>query len=212
MTVQNDLFAESTAIKLDLPCADVTWHPGWLNAERANALLTQLADELRWEQPEIVIAGKRIAIPRLQVWSGDKGAAMRYSGMNFPPQPWHPALSTLREELQAFCQSPFNSVLVNLYRDGQDSVSWHADDEYELGPSPVIASLSLGAERSFKFKSRNKTRETQGCKPAHLSLKNGDLVVMRGGTQMHWLHCVPKCDISTPRRINLTFREIRVMS
>lgn len=195
-----------------MPKADVRFYPAWISESESASIFDTLARELPWEQPEIVIAGKRHVIPRMQVWFGDPGAVMRYSGRRFRPRAWHPVLAKIRQQLEDLCTTNFNSVLVNLYRNGQDSVSWHADDEEELGAQPVIASLSLGATRSFRFKSRKKTNDMQDEKNRQLNLGNGDLLVMQGDTQKHWLHCVPKCDISTPRRINLTFRHIKVMS
>lgn len=212
MLSQSSLFSSNAPLTLDMPGADVCLYQGWLGKHEADTFLETLANELPWEQPEIIVAGQKHRIPRMQVWYGDPGAVMRYSGMRFRPQIWHPLILQIKQRLEDLCKTSFNSVLVNLYRNGQDSVSWHADDEYELGPQPHIASLSLGATRVFKFKSRNKIAETQGQKPQQLILENGDLVVMKGDTQKHWLHCVPKCDISTPRRINLTFRYIAVMS
>ena len=210
--MQSDLFFSSDIVKLDMPCADVDLYSSWLENKRATDIFNTLAEELAWEQPEIIVAGKKFLIPRLQVWCGDPGAVMRYSGMQFTPQAWHKLVLQLKEELEDLCTCKFNSALINLYRNGQDSVSWHADDEVELGPQPTIASLSLGATRTFKFKSRKKTKLTLEEKPRQLVLNNGDLVVMKSDTQKHWLHCVPKCDISTPRRMNLTFRRIAVMS
>ncbi len=214
MIQQADLFNQATSefIQIDLPDADVRVYPGWLANEKANAIMAKLEQDLPWEQPEIVIAGQRHLIPRKQVWVGDPGAVMRYSGRQFQPIAWHPEIARLKHKIEALCETGFNSVLVNLYRNGADSVSWHADDEIELGPQPLIASLSLGAERRFSFKSRNKTEKTRNEKARHIVLKNGDLVIMKQNTQRHWLHCVPKCDISTPQRINLTFRQIVVMS
>lgn len=216
MSLQVDLFnspsRKSEPLAIELPGAEVCLYSAWLGEDEANAALHTLAEELPWDQPEIIIAGQQHRIPRMQVWCGDPGAVMRYSGKLFHPQTWHPLILQIKSRVEDLCTTSFNSVLVNLYRNGYDSVSWHADDEYELGPQPQIASLSLGATRVFKFKSRNKISETVGNKLRQINLKNGDLLVMKGDTQKHWLHCVPKCDISTPRRINLTFRRITVMS
>lgn len=217
MPLQTELFhfpasEKPEMLRLDMPDADVCVFPAWLPEEEANNAIETLYAELPWEQPEILIAGQTHLIPRMQVWCGNPGAAMRYSGRTFYPRPWHPLVSRIRERLEREYETGFNSALINLYRNGRDSVSWHADDEKELGPAPVIASLSLGATRLFKFKSKKITDLRGRAEARQLILKNGDLVIMRGGTQKHWLHCVPKCDISTPRRINLTFRVIAVMS
>lgn len=179
--------------------ADVDLVRGWIPTAEAQALFDGLTREAGWKQDYIRIQGQTIALPRLTAWHGTRG--YRYSGIENLPQPWTPLLDGLRVRLAQELKTNFNSVLCNQYRDGRDSVSWHADDERELGPTPVIASISLGASRKFSFKRRDGTR-------IDLMLENGDLLVMRGITQQHWLHQVPKSARVDGPRINLTFRTV----
>ena len=136
--------------------------------------------------------------PRLTAWYGDEGKTYVYSGIRNHPLPWTPLLLALKAKAEGFAESAFNSVLLNYYRDGGDSVGWHADNEPELGGRPVIASLSLGATRTFELR-----RRTTG-KVAKLPLTSGSILVMRGTTQHNWVHRVPK-EPGSASRINLTF-------
>jgi alkylated DNA repair dioxygenase AlkB len=156
---------------------------------------------VKWEQPYIRMYGKDVAIPRLTCWMGE--ATYTYSGHKNIPGAMPEAISALRDKLQAKTGAQFNSCLANYYRDGSDSVSWHSDDEKELGLEPVIASLSFGASRDFKVKHK----ETGIPKTFHL--QNGDLLVMSGKSQADYVHCVPKTKREVGPRINLTFRLIK---
>jgi alkylated DNA repair dioxygenase AlkB len=168
----------------------------------ADALLARLAENLEWREETIVIAGRKIQVPRLVCWYGDPEARYRYSGTDHAPLPWPAVLRALRERVEERCGRTFNSVLGNLYRDGDDSLGWHADKEKELGPEPFIASLSLGAERLFQLR-HNKTRRTLS-----LPLNHGSLLLMGGSLQRHWRHRVPRMPGVRAPRINLTFRTI----
>ena len=130
-----------------LPQADLLFDPDFLTPAEADALLAQLTAGVAWEQRAIRLFGQEVPQPRLTAWYGDPAARYTYSGLTWEPQPWTPALLSLRQRLEAAAQAPFNSVLLNRYRDGRDSMGWHSDDEPELGPAPTIASLSLGATR-----------------------------------------------------------------
>lgn len=208
------LFGEnvSRAGQFALDDAAVRYYPQWIATEETVPWMAALKAELVWEQPEIIIAGMPRRIPRLQAWCGDGSAVMIYSGRRFYPQPWHPVLTCLRHRLRELLGRDFNSVLVNLYRDGNDSVGWHSDDEPELGPEPCIASISLGATRRFSFKKRA-SRSAGGAtkirqKNIGLELHNGDLLVMAGLTQKNWHHSLPKTKKCVGERVNLTFRTI----
>jgi alkylated DNA repair dioxygenase AlkB len=142
--------------------------------------------------------GRRLPIPRLTAWHGQAGYV--YSGIRMAPAPWTPPLLELKDIAEALAGQPFNSVLLNLYRHGRDSVSWHADNEPGLGRNPVIASISLGAERRFQLKHR-RTGERLSVDLAH-----GSCLIMAGATQHHWLHQLPKIAQPVGPRINLTFR------
>lgn len=191
---------------LDLPLADASLQmdPAWLPAGRADALMAELREDLDWEVHRIRMFGRMVDSPRLSSWIGDAGASYVYSGTRFEPRPWHRALLQLRGELRALLGIDFNSVLANLYRDGRDAMGWHSDDERELGPAPVIASISLGATRRFAFKHRR----DPGRKLA-IDLPSGSLLVMRGDTQSNYRHALPRTARAVSDRINLTFRHIQ---
>ncbi len=183
---------------------DVRLYRHWWSDEVAAELFARLKEELAWQQSHIRMHGKVVAVPRLNIWYGDPGRRYRYSGVQFDPEPWTPTLKAINSELKAREGLTFNSVLANLYRDGQDSVAWHSDDEPELGRNPVIASLSLGAERRFSL--RHKTR--RDLSPVRLDLPAGSLLIMAGTTQHHWQHQLGKTARAVGPRINLTFRTV----
>lgn len=186
---------------LPLPGAELLWDPAWLAPERADALLAALLRDIGWETHRIRMFGRWLDSPRRSCWIGDAGASYVYSGARFEPRPWPATLSALREPLREATGMVFNSVLANLYRDGRDSMGWHADDEAELGPQPVIASLSLGQVRRFKLKHR----QDPACK-LDLDLSHGSLLVMRGDTQARYKHALPRSARPMGPRVNLTFR------
>ncbi|SMF31786.1 DNA-N1-methyladenine dioxygenase [Alteromonadaceae bacterium Bs31] len=203
---QNDLFSNTTKQFFDLGGgAEILYWKNWMGAEQAE-LMRQLIKELPWQQPEIRVAGQNIAIPRKQCWYGDAGAQMHYSGKTFLPLPWSPLLSELRARVVRECEHDFNSVLVNFYRNGQDSVGWHADDEPELGDKPSIASLSLGAKRRFQIKHKNKMLDKTDRTRLNFELGEGDLLLMCGSIQESWQHSIPKTQKLVGPRVNLTFR------
>jgi len=188
--------------RLDLPGADVTYAPAWLARDEADRLLSLLRDELPWEVHRIRMFGRVVDSPRLSAWIGDADATYRYSGTRFVPHPWPPALLALRDRVGEACGTRFNSVLANLYRDGADRMGWHSDDEPELGSEPSIASLSLGAERTFRFRAK------AGREPVAIELGHGSLLRMAGATQHLYKHELPARKHVEGRRINLTFRRI----
>ncbi|UOQ98163.1 alpha-ketoglutarate-dependent dioxygenase AlkB [Hymenobacter sp. 5317J-9] len=189
-------------LPLALPQADLLFDPDFLPTAEADALLARLTAEVAWEQRSIRLFGQEFPQPRLTAWYGDPEARYTYSGLAWEPRPWTPALLALRQRVAAACAAPFNSVLLNLYRDGRDSMGWHADDEPELGPAPVIASLSLGAPRRFRLRPRAGLAHA----PLSLDLVNGSLLLMRGATQQNWQHTLPKTTRPLGPRLNLTFR------
>ena len=193
--------------RLSGPDLDVRLDEAFL-ADEAETLFAELESTLPWRQESIRLFGRTVAIPRLQSWHGDPEASYRYSGLDLEPQPWTAALAALRTRLEAVEPGArFNSVLANLYRDGRDSMGWHADDEPELGPEPVIASLSLGETRTFQLRHRH----DQSIDRIDLDLPSGSLLWMAGATQTHWQHALPKRGgkrRTWGARINLTFRWI----
>ena len=191
------------------PNLDVIILQNFFKAKEANDIFNLLKEKVPWEQEILRMFGKEIPIPRLTAWFGDPEKTYTYSGILNQPHDWKiiPELDDMREKLSQACSVNFNSVLLNLYRDGNDSVDWHADDERELGPEPIIASVSLGETRTFDFRSKYDSKHKRS-----FELFSGDVVIMSGATQRHWEHRVPKTAerirFSTGPRINLTFRTI----
>ncbi|MBP6596528.1 MAG: alpha-ketoglutarate-dependent dioxygenase AlkB [Arenimonas sp.] len=183
--------------------ADLRYDAAWLAPSDADALLLELRDQIPWETHRIRLFGKWHDSPRLSCWIGDPGTSYVYSGVRFEPHPWPPALRHLRERVSDASGVAMNSVLANLYRSGRDAMGWHSDDEPELGPRPVIASLSLGGVRRFTLKHRR-----DPSKKLALALAHGSLLVMAGDTQADWRHALPRTARPVAPRINLTFRKI----
>lgn len=172
----------------------------------ARSWLDRLVAELPLHAEHYTMFGRTVAAPRLVSWHGDPGAAYVYSGLRHEPAPWTPALADLRAVVEEVTGLGFNAVLANYYRDGQDSMGWHSDAEPEVGPRPDdrwIASVSLGAVRRFAL--RHKRRKREGVT---LELASGSLLVMRGTTQTHYRHALPKTAGVAEPRLNLTFRHI----
>ena len=205
--MQPDLFHQSSKLPFidhDLGDACIREYPRLFAPAYADELLETLLAQIPWRQDSIRMAGKRIPVPRLQCWMGDHGSAYGYSGISLEPVPWQPPITAIRQKIQALGHADFNSVLLNYYRDGRDSVGWHADDESELGANPVIASLSLGAERKFQLRhKRDKNRDRY-----HMLLRNGSVLFMGKTLQNNWLHQLPKETTLHSPRINLTFRQV----
>lgn len=177
----------------------------WVDLDTADELFSRLMKEVPWQSHDLVLFGKKMTEPRLSAWVADEGVAYSYSGVRRVPEPWTPALRDVRSRCEAslagaFPRVTFNSVLANLYRSGDDSMGWHADDEPELGPTPIIASLSLGDERRFDFRHRTTGENVR------VNLPHGSMLVMSGKTQTHWKHCLAKTKASRSPRINLTYR------
>jgi len=176
---------------------------GFVPEERRRQLMSSLLESVAWKREEIVIYDKLMPVPRLTAWYGDEGAGYAYSGIQHEPLAWTGELAKLRDVVSDAAGVRFNSVLLNRYRDGSDSVSWHRDDEPELGRNPTIGSVSFGATRRFKIRDLA-TKETHD-----LDLVDGSLLVMRGASQREWEHCIPKTKRPVGERINLTFRVVR---
>jgi alkylated DNA repair dioxygenase AlkB len=175
-------------------------HRRFLGPTQATSVLAALTTEVEWEQHSLTLFGKSVLEPRLSAWVADSGVSYAYSGKKREPLDWTPTLSTVRDMVSIATGQNYNSVLANLYRDGSDSMGWHADDEPELGRAPVIASISLGAERRFDFR-HNVTGETR-----HVLLPHGSLLVMSGDSQACWKHRLTRSAKVRGPRINLTYR------
>ena len=168
----------------------------WPNAE----VLARLIAETQWREETVIVYGKRHLQPRLSAWHGDKG--YRYSGLQLAPLPFTPLLDTIRQAAEEATGRRYNSVLLNYYRDGRDSMGMHSDDEPELGAEPAIASLSFGATRTFILRHKF-TKET-----LKLPLSDGSLLFMAGRMQANWVHGINKTARPLGARVNLTFRKI----
>lgn len=181
---------------------ELRYYQHFVSPQLADKIFQQLHDQLNWREETLMIVGKQVTSPRLVCWYGDPGAVYRYSGVTHTPLPWVPVLRQIKEQIDQLSGFEFNSVLGNLYRNGQDSMGWHADKEKQLGINPVIASLSLGAERLFKLRHRKNNQAVD------INLEHGSLLIMSGSLQHHWRHCLPKTRSCRTPRINLTFRFI----
>lgn len=182
-----------------LPCdGELLYDPRFVKED----LFSELHSSINWRQDEITVFGKTHPQPRLTCWYGERSYS--YSGITMQPDPWSEVLLNLKRKIEAKTGHEFNSLLVNYYRNGSDHVSWHADDERELGVNPVIASVSFGEVRRFQLKHRSlKDLET-----ITLDLEPGSLLLMSGAIQRHWVHRIAKTARPLGGRINLTFRKI----
>lgn len=176
----------------------------FLGAAHADQFFHDIDQTAKWHQPHWKLFGKVVRSPRLAAWYGDPGALYQYSGQMNRPLPWFARLRQVCNLIQEYSGVRFNGVLINLYRSGNDSMGWHSDDERELVPSATIASLSLGATRRFVM--RHKWRKNVAT--VDIELPHGSLLIMRGATQQHWRHAVPRTKKMVEARINLTFREV----
>ena len=170
-------------------------------ATDAARLFAALERETAWERHRVKLFGRSIAAPRLSAWHGEPDRIYRYSGTSHFPQPFTPLLQEIRARVEATSGQRFDSVLLNFYRDGQDAMGWHSDDEPELGPAPWIASLSLGSTRRFVLRAR-----LDHAQRFELDLLDGSLLVMEPPLQAHWQHALPRTRRACGPRINLTWR------
>ena len=202
----NQLFLENPNKVEEIPIKDgeLRLYPNLFSHEESEVFFTQLKENVKWKQEEIKIHGKIIPIPRLTAWFGDAGKTYMYSGITVEPESWTPTLLEIKSKIEEVSNVTFNSVLLNYYRNERDSVSWHSDDEPELGKNPIIGSVSFGDVRTFQLK--HKTDKTLKI---NKDLPDGSYLKMAGSTQHHWLHQIPKRTRKIGPRINLTFRIIR---
>lgn len=187
-------------------------YPQLFSAQESAGYLDALKQEVDWKSARITMFGQSVALPRKTAWFGDPGMRYTYSGISLEPLAWTPTLLGIRARVEEANGSTFNSVLLNFYRDGRDSVSWHSDDEPELGEDPVIGSVSFGSERPFclrhkAVRARDPERTNRDLQLT-LSLPNGSYLEMGAGIQRCWMHQLPKRPRLTEERINLTFRKI----
>ena len=180
------------------------YYPNFLNREIANNYLDAFRMNIDWKQESMNMYGKQVMFPRLTSWYGDNDKPYSFSGIKLNPHPWNKELLDIKNLIEPICEVKFNSVLLNLYRDGNDSISWHTDAEKELGLNPVIASVNFGATRKFQL------RHIHTKEKLEIELTHGSLLVMKGQLQHYWQHQVPKTSKVVGERINLTFRVIKL--
>lgn len=184
--------------------------PGFYPRGESEELYQRLRQQQPWPDNHYEVAGRRFRLPRLQTWHADTGIVYSYSNNLLQTRPWTALLLSIRQRVEQRVGHRFNAVLVNFYRNGEDYVGWHSDDEREMGAAPVIASLSLGQARVFEVRplGDGACRSAAADNVQSLWLHSGDLIVMEAGFQQHWEHRVPTQDAVTGGRINLTFRYV----
>jgi alkylated DNA repair dioxygenase AlkB len=192
------------ACRIAIPDADVFYLPDVVNSAERHTILRRLIAEVPWRQENIVVWGKTYLQPRLIAWYGDFGCSYTYSGITLSPLPWDPLLLELKDSVETVASTSFNSVLLNYYRDHRDSMGLHSDDEPELGARPILASLSLGEERTLIFKHK----VNKDASPVRIKLESGSVLLMKGDTQRFWKHGIEKETRPCGPRVNLTFRQI----
>lgn len=189
----------------DLPNAEIVYYPSFFSTKESDEYLITLKETINWQQEKMNIYGKEVNFPRLTAWYGDNDKNYSFSGIDLSPNTWTDELQQIKNKIEDASKTDFNSVLLNLYRSGQDSISWHTDAEKELGKNPIIASVSFGETRKFQLKHKfNKEIEI-----VNIELQHGSLLIMSGETQHFWLHQIPKTKKALKERINLTFRKIK---
>ncbi|AKH69703.1 alkylated DNA repair protein [Spongiibacter sp. IMCC21906] len=193
------MFAEQ---RIKLNGGELIYRPNYVSDDEH--LFQQLQSQLNWQQPELQLFGRRHKTPRLVAFVGDSGVAYQYTGHLHTAAPWPKSLDNLRDQLGRDYGFEFNCALLNYYRNGDDSMGYHSDDEAELGSAPVVASISLGGARDFLLRSKN----TEQRDPQKIMLESGSLLLMLPPTQRFWQHALPKRKRQDRPRINLTFRQI----
>ncbi|WP_242065423.1 alpha-ketoglutarate-dependent dioxygenase AlkB [Trichocoleus sp. FACHB-262] len=188
----------------EMPDANIVFYEQLFSAEESDRLFAKLDLEIQWQQDYIHVFGKTIPLPRLTAWYGEAGKSYIYSDIEMHPAAWTSTLLEIKAKVEAHSGVTFNSVLLNQYRTGQDSVAWHSDDEPELGQNPIIGSVSFGGTRRFIL--RHKYQKEQA--KVSIDLTHGSFLLMRGTTQHFWQHQISKTAKLVKPRINLTFRVI----
>jgi alkylated DNA repair dioxygenase AlkB len=208
--VQGDLFSgfgsfanDGLGEVLPMPNAEVTFYRNFFDSQESDRIFEILRDEINWRQDKMKLYGKEINLPRKTAWYGERDKSYTFSGIHLNPEPWTPTLLQVKERIEDVAKVQFNSVLLNLYRHGNDGISWHTDEEPELGENPIIGSVSLGGTRRFMFRHRQ-DKDIR----AEVELTDGSFLLMAGETQHFWQHQIPKTSRQVEPRINLTFRVI----
>jgi alkylated DNA repair dioxygenase AlkB len=202
-SVEQLSFFERSGQNMSLPPDLLEYHAGFFSYTESAALLRAFITAIPWVSEDIRMYGKTIKTPRLTAWYGDQSKEYVFSGIKHQPIPWTNELLMIKKRIEPVSGVQFNSVLLNYYRDGNDSVAWHSDDEYELGLNPVIASVSFGEVRRFDIRHKQERNRKYS-----IYLEDGSLLVMKGSLQHNWVHQIPKSSKPMKARVNLTFRVI----
>jgi alkylated DNA repair dioxygenase AlkB len=209
---QTDLFGNIISAKFSskfksgltvIENGEYLFYPNFFSKVESDLFLLKLKSEILWKQESMNMYGKQVMFPRLTAWYGDNDKPYSFSGITLNPHSWTKELFQVKDEIETVAKTQFNSVLLNRYRDGNDSISWHTDAEKELGINPIIASVNFGAIRKFQLR-HIKTKEK-----IEIELTHGSLLIMQGELQHFWQHQVPKTAQRVNERINLTFRVIK---
>ena len=189
---------------LKLKDADVWYYPEFFTKSESEGYYQVLLSETKWQQDDITVFGKNYKQPRLTALYGNNNKPYSYSNITMQPHPFTKELQKIKSKIETIINEKFTTCLLNLYRNGQDSNGWHADNEKELGENPVIASVSFGTNRLFHLKHRHESDLKH-----KIVLESGSLLIMKGSTQHNWLHQIPKTKKKVEPRINLTFRILK---
>jgi alkylated DNA repair dioxygenase AlkB len=200
---QLSFFAEAGQSK-DLPADLVDYRPDFFNAEESRYFMDKLITDIPWQQKVVNMYGKKLLTPRLMLWMGEPGHSYSFSGEKHNPTPWTEDILSIKKQIEPIAGVTFNSVLLNYYRNGNDSMAWHSDNEPELGYHPLVASVTFGQVRNFDI--RNKKDHAQKFS---IKLENGSYLLMKGDLQENWEHRIAKSTKPMNARINLTFRVIK---
>jgi len=200
MMEQLALFAENGQSKR-LPTELLGYHPQFIDEQTSDYLLQKFINEMPWKQTKQKMWEKEYLTPRLTSWHGDIGTDYSAAGKISNPNPWTPELLMLKQKVEIVADTKFNSVLLNYYRDGNDSVAWHSDRESVLGKNPIIASISFGQVCSFDIRNKADHKEHYSIK-----LEHGSFLLMKSGLQENWEHRIAKSTRPMKARVNLTFR------
>lgn len=189
--------------KNEIRNGEILFYPSFFDLEVSRTFFNSLRNNISWKQESMQMYGKKMLFPRLTAWYGDTDKSYTFSGLTLQPNNWITELQAIKNKIEPIAGVAFNSVLLNLYRNGNDSISWHSDNEKELGINPVIASVNFGETRTFQI------RHIRTNEKIDIILKNGSLLIMQGEMQHYWQHQVPKTNKVVNERINLTFRVLK---
>lgn len=198
-----ELATENKSGLIFIPNGEYIYLPNFFTKFESDKYFQTLKNDILWKQESMNMYGKQIMFPRLTAWYGDSDKPYSFSGITLRPHSWIKELFEIKNKIEPIANTKFNSVLLNQYRNGSDSISWHTDAEKELGLNPIIGSVNFGATRKFQL------RHIQTKEKIEIELTHGSLLIMQGELQHFWQHQVPKTSKPIGERINLTFRAIK---